>query len=370
MLRRTAGAIVVVLCGLLLLSSAPAAAAPVAAPAGPAPAAAPDHWGFAYLEDPNPGAAVIPDPTRQWGSWKAAFPASWATVQPIAVGRYLVRFPRIASRNGVAHVTAISGAPRWCQVENTFPIGVDQAVLVSCHRHGGPADWSRFAVMYSSSSKVAAPGAYAYLLADSLGGLVHSYNSTGAPNSVAQVGPGVYRVHVDGVGTGVLAGHLQVTAHSPNGIPRKCKVARWDPSGKGYHAIVRCFDGVGTPADSGFNLTYHRERAVFGGLAPPKRFGYLWSPGLGTPADYNSFGFVNSIVVTGIGQRLVRFPGVGVAETHVQVTAFGGSPDYCGLQEVWQLIGADAVVRNVICFDGITGARANNEFFVSYTSRV
>lgn len=357
MLRRIAGATVVALCGLLLLPSAPATAA------------APDHWGFAYSNDPMPAAAYIPDMSRQWGSWKPAF-AGWASVQPVGVGRFLVRFPMIASRNGVAHVTAVSSDPRWCQVENTFPLGADQGILVQCYRQGGAPDWTRFAVMYSTSSGPAAPGAYAYLRSDPAGGLLHSYNSTGALNAVGQVGLGVYRVHLPDVGTGKLAGHLQVTGQSPVALPRHCKVARWDPAGRGYQVIVRCFDGAGAPADSGFNLTYHRERAVFGGLAPPKRFGYLWTPGLGTPADFNSAGAVNTVVVSGVGQRLVQFDAVGLAETHVQVTGFGNNPDYCGLQEVWKLIGGNAVVRNVICFDGITGARADNDFFVSYTSRV
>lgn len=369
MVRRMAGATVVALCGFLLLTAAPATAAPAAAPAGLAPAAAPDHWGFAFSDDPAPPGGYIPDTTRQWGSWKPAFPG-WATVQPVGVGRFLVRFPQIASRNGVAHVTAVSGDPRWCQVEQTFQLGPDQGVLVQCYRHGGVADWTRFAVMYSTSSKPTKPGAYAYVLSDPAGGLVHSYNSTGAANAAGQSGVGVYRVHLPKVGTGELAGHLQVTAQSRSGVPRHCKVGEWQPTHSGYGVVVRCFDGAGAPADSGFNLTYHRERAVFGGLAPPKRFGYLWSPALGTPADYNSAGAANSVGASGVGQYLVRFGAVGVAETHVQVTGSGHGPDYCGLQEVWKLIGGDAVVRNVICFDGVTGARADNRFFVSYTSRV
>jgi hypothetical protein len=66
---------------------------------------------------------------------------------------------------------------------------------------------------------------------------------------------------------------------------------------------------------------------------------------------------------------MVTFGLVGFPQTHVQVTAFGVTPDYCILQEVWGLSGTTVVVRNVICFNG-AGVATLNQSFVSYTSRV
>lgn len=342
-----------------------------AAPAAPAAAAVPDQWGFAYLHTPTPAFGTVMDPTRQWGGWKATAPGLWATVQQGAVGRYRVIFPLTAARNGVAHVTAISNAPRWCQVFRTYPSGSDQVVEVQCYRHGGAPDNSRFAVMFASSSGRMAPahGAYAYVSVDMLGNLLTSYNSVGAANVTARLSAGVYLVRLPGIGTGLMDGNLQVTAEHPNS-PRRCKVARWGPDGRGYYAYVFCFDENNRPADSWFNLTYHRERAVFGGLNPPLALGYLWSPALGSASDFNSSGAMNIVINSGAGLNLVVFPQVGVRETHVQVTAFGDDPDYCGLQEVWQVSGSDVYVRNVICFDAFSGGPAREDYFITYSSRV
>ncbi|HEU4424424.1 MAG TPA: hypothetical protein VFR67_18000, partial [Pilimelia sp.] len=291
-------------------------------------------------------------------------------VFPGAVGQYRVRFPHIASTRGVAHVTAVAGDARWCQIINTVSVGFDQDVNVQCYRHGGVPVNSRFTVMYSTSSGAPlAGGAYANLHAHMLGGVIHSYNSAGGINLVSRAAVGVYRVRLPGISTGVIDGNIQVTAAQPNLAPRRCKVANWVPGAGGHDLVVYCFNQFNAPADSWFYLTYQRKRAVFGGLNPPLNLAYLWLPGLGGPSDYNSQGGVNSVISAGVGQYLVRFPRVAVREGHVQVTAFGPAPDYCHLQEVWAYSGPDVIVRNVICFNA-AGVQAPNRFFVTFTSRV
>lgn len=354
--------VIATLAALALLGSAVVVAAP-------AQAAVPDRWGFAYLHTPTPAFGTIMDTNRQWGSWKTVAPLAWATVDPNGVGRYRVRFPQTASF-GVAHVTAISNDPRWCQIISTQPIGADQIVEVACYRQGGVPDWSRFAVSYSSSSGPPAPpvGGYGYVVANPIGAILQSYNSTGGGNGVIHLGPGQYRVLLPGVGAGFHDGNIQVTAQHP-GAPRRCKVANWNIFGAGHDVLVWCFDQTNTLADSAFNLSYHRERAVFGGLAPPSNFAYLFSAALGGPSDYNSQGGANTVFPGGVGLYRVHYDLVGFRQTHVQVTAFGPTPDYCGLQEVWNLAGTTVIVRNVICFNG-AGALADNRYFVTYTSNV
>jgi hypothetical protein len=337
--------------------------------ATPAQAATPDRWGFAFLHTPTPGFGTVMDPSRQWGGWKAAAPALWATVDPVAVGRYRVRFPLTASL-GVAHVTAVSNQPRWCQVASNQPVGADQVIEVACYRPGGVPDWSRFTVLHSSSSGALPPasGGYAYVVANPAGGLVQSHNSTGAANSVVHAGPGQYVVSLNALGLGLLDGNFQVTAENLV-APRRCKIANWLSTAPAHTVLVWCFDHTNTLTDTGFQLSYHRERAVFGGLAPPKLFAYLWRVGLGGPSDFNSQGGANSVFPAGVGLERVHFELVGLRETHIQVTAFGASPDYCGLQEVWGLSGSTVIARNVICFNG-AGAMAANPYYISYTSRV
>ena len=336
----------------------------------PAQAAVPDAWGFAFMHNSAPPPGTILDVTRQWGSWKTAFPADWATVTQIGVGRYRVTFPHIASTRGVVHVTAVSGDARWCQVMTWFASGVNELVDVQCYRNGGVPAPARFSIVYGTSSGApTSSGAFGYVFANLLGGTINSYNSAGLVNTVSKFGPGQYKVTLPGLaGAAVgLAGDVQVTSVHPNS-PRRCKVANFARVGAGYSIIVYCHDQANVLTDSWFDLTFQDKRAIFGGLAPPKNIAYLWTGG-GGATNYNSQGGANTVISSGVGQYLVQFGLVGVAQTDVQVTAYGPSPDYCILQEVWGFSGTTVVVRNVFCFNG-AGVPTPNQFFVTYTSRV
>ena len=334
-----------------------------------AQAAVPDRWAFAFMNNPTPPPGFLMDLTRQWKSDNV--PNS--TVSPLAVGRYQVKFPNIASSNGVAHVTAVAGDARWCQVRSVFPSGADEIVEVQCYKYTGAItpDWSQFTVMYSTSSGApTTSGAYAYVQGKAMGGTATSYNSSGGANTVTWGGPGTgtYKVFLTGVSTGLSDGNIQATAQN-SASPRRCKVDLWNPTSTGQDIVVRCYNQVGAPADTDFNLTYHRKRAVYGALMPPKYFAYLWTPGWpGGPSNYNSVGAANSVVVSGVGQRFVTFNSVGLGEGHVQVTAYKGAANYCNLQNVWGISGTNVLVRNVICWNSV-GAQADTDFFITYSSR-
>ncbi|MEV4411314.1 hypothetical protein [Catellatospora sp. NPDC049609] len=341
-----------------------------AAAGAPAQAATPDRWAFAFMHNPTPPAGLLMDPARQWKSDN--IPNS--TVSPLVVGRYRVVFPNIASANGVAHVTAVAGDPRWCQVWNYYASGANQIVEVQCYKYAGAAivpDWSAFTVMYSTSSgPLVGPGTYAYVQGKSTGGTQTSYNPGPGVNTVSHggIGSGTYKVWLPGVSTGSYDGNLQVTAQHPNS-PRRCKVDSWNPGGAGLDVVVRCYDHTGAPADSWFDLTYHRERSVYGAFDPPKHFAYLWTPGWPGPTSYNSVGSVNNLALAGVNLHYIEFHKVGIGQGHVQVTAFKGGSDYCNLQNVWGLSGSVVLVRNVICWTA-AGGPASPQSFVTYSSRV
>jgi hypothetical protein len=365
--------------GLLAMAiAAPVAAVVVAVSPGTAAAATPDHWGFAYMNVPVPPAAgAVTDPTRQWGSWKTAFPLDQVTVFPGGLpGQYRVVFPHLASTRGFAHVTAVANDARWCQIMLTTPSGVDQIVAVQCYKNGGVPDPTTFTIVYSTSSLppvLPAGTAHAYVKGNPGGGAAYFFNSTGAAVASTRLGLGTYRVSLFGVGTGVFDGNVQVTSEQPNLPPRRCKVTTWMVTGPtNYDVIVQCYDQANALQDSWFYLSYHRKRAVFGALAPPNNFGYMWLPGLGGPTDFNSVGCVNTVVGSGVGQYLATFPCIGIRESNVQVTAFGGGPNYCNLQAPWIYsgpTGMDVFVRNVICWNG-AGVQAAHNWFLTYSSRI
>lgn len=338
----------------------------------PASAATPDRWGFATVKDPTVTSWTVLDTSRQWGSWKSAFPALWADGIKLAPGRFLVRFPRIGAGSlGVPLVTPINRTGHYCELVRWYQSGPDEIVDVQCHKPGGARDDSPFTVLWTASSGVlpAGGGSHAYLQGGA-SGIVQAYNSTGAGLGLAGLGVGQWSVKLPAVGAaGILAGDLQVTAIQPNAIARRCKVYKWSASGADVLAYVFCFDAGGAPVDTDFTLSYHRARSVTGAFAPPKYFGYLASAA-GGPTNDNYVAGVGANTIAPLlpaGRYLVTFPQLGQKETHAQVTAQGAGSNYCNLTQPWSY--AVAAPVDVICFDN-TGTPATHDVLVTFTSRI
>lgn len=336
-----------------------AAGLAVAGPGGTAQAAVPDRFGFVLWN----GAAPVASGTS---------PAA-TTVSVIGVGRYEVVFPGQAAAGGVVHVTAINNAPHWCQVDGFGAFGADERVRISCYRVGGALDPSSFSAIFSSSSGPAAgAGRFGYVHSQPSGALISQYNSAGAGNTVTPGGIGQWLVKFPGLATpGPMDGSLQATAVSPQ-IPARCKVSGWSSSLSGQQVKVACFGAGGAPLDTQFTLTYQYQRSLYGAVAPPKYFGYLWNtPPLGPPStNFNSQvgSGVNTIASSGLGLSLVQFPKLAAPPDNVEVTAAGGGSEFCGLSWAWTYSGTDLIVRNVNCFTN-AGAPIDTGFLISANSR-
>ncbi|WP_283137560.1 hypothetical protein [Rhizohabitans arisaemae] len=334
--------------------------------APPANASVPNVWGFAYVNV----AAGVPSLAHQAGSWA---PGLNVSVAPGGLpGQTIVKFPGIGVPGGVVHTTAVVDAPHWCQVEKWGPSGTDEVVSVRCYQYGGAPAFAPFTVVFQESSgPLPAPKAFGYV---HWGGLAVAtqYNSALAVNTVTPVTTGRWDVALPGLGSAGLSGNVQVTAVNTT-RPVRCKVARWSGNLAQQNIRVHCFDGTLNPYNTGWTLTYHRERAITGMALPPKNFAYTFdnNPALSpyvppAPVNYNSQSAVNTIQTSGVGLRLVTFPQVGTRPDHVQVTAYGSGPEYCHLQGLWFTTGVDAYVRNVSCWNATT--RQPKESLVTYTS--
>ncbi len=327
--------------------------------ATPAAALLPDTFGFALYS----GGVV----SQQW-------PVGTTVTPGAPAGRWVVRFPGIAAAGGVVHVTAVQDAissppGRWCQADSWGPVGPDEIVRVSCYSPGGAlSPVPGFSVQFSRSSGVFAGSRYGYVDAAPGGGTITQYNSVGAANTVTNVAPGLYSVALPGLGTGgPQAGDVQVTAVNP-GVGARCKVASWQSSANGQFFRVYCFNPAGATANTRFTLTWHYQRALYGGAAPPYKFAYLWNvPPLGPPlTNFNSAGPVGAIAF-GPPVWTVTFGGVASPPGNVQVTAFGTTPHYCGLHQPWTP-GAGGLGIRVNCFTN-AGVPVNSGFTVEYSSR-
>ncbi|WP_214416693.1 hypothetical protein [Sphaerisporangium fuscum] len=342
----------------------------IAAVATGAAAAVPDRWGFA-LVDVTSG---IPSPSHQAGSWPGGFNV---TVSPGGTGEVFVKFPMIGAAgvdNSVVHVTAISELAQWCQAEKWWTAGTDEIVAVRCYLYGGTPQFSRFSIVIEDSSGgLPAPQALGYVYWNG-GATAASFNSAGAPNTVVPTVTGVWTVTLNGVGSTVQEGGFQVTAVD-SGVPARCKLSAWSWTASAQKVQVRCFDATNVPLNTGWTLTYQRQRAITGAAIPPKYFAYTYDnmpaalgPYTPVPAGvtFNSVGSFNEIQSAGPGLRLVTFHKVGVLPDHVQVTAFGPGPQFCNLLTTWATSGMEVLVRDVACYNATT--RANNASMISYTS--
>ena len=344
----------------------------VVALAGPAQAAVPDHWGFAYVDKPSvPG---TPDLTHQAGSWPAPFKVH---VTPGAVGQVHVRFPQIASKGGVVHVTAVTAGPVWCQAQKWGPSGPDEIATVRCFRPGGAPVFVPFVIMFTTSTKGPFPAgrAYGYVHFEPASGIITQFNSVGAVNTVTSGPVGVWTVTMPGLGTPALAGNVQVTAVNP-AVAAKCEVDAWASSTARQVFRVRCFNSGTTPLTTGWSLTYQRGRAVMG--TQPKLVAstvdnqplltgpYAPAP---PPVNFNSAGAVNTIRAAGAGLRLVTFPSVGVLPNTVLVSAFHTGPGFCNLNTLWATTSGapQVIVRDVACYTA-AGVLKSQASLITYAS--
>ena len=163
------------------------------------------------------------------------------------------------------------------------------------------------------------------------------------------------------------SGNIQLTATNAV-VPHRCAVSNLFGVAHIVFVEVQCVDGSGAPADSEFTLTYHRERSVFGELAPPKRFAYLVTgePRPDAEVDFNSADAANMVLP---GATQLVFGRVGIGETHVQVAPLNGDGHYCALQDIWRNVGGDGLVPSVACFDS-KGNPTDTNAFVTFSSRL
>jgi hypothetical protein len=321
-----------------LLAAAVLAVTALAVGAAPAHAAPPNTDGFALWN----GSAVVAG---------TAWPAG-TTVTPGGTGVYTVRFPGIAVSGGVVHVVAVNQGPVWCQVIGWGPSTPDEIAQVRCFAVPGIPVNTGFSVFFTSdvAPPGSTPGAYGYVYGDTTGALLTSYNSAGAPNTIAPGGAGAATIVLNGLPTPApQAGSVQVTA--VGSAAARCALVSWNSAGS-QQIKIQCVNGTGAPITSRFTLTYQYQVALNGFLNPPARAGYLWwVPGVGpAPTNFNSLlGPVNT--ATSAPQTLVTFPQLASTPDNIQATAFGPAGQFCNLLMGWVHSGPDTIMRDVDCYN-------------------
>jgi hypothetical protein len=335
-----------------------------------AQAAVPAKWGFAFIDKPT--VAGIPDLNHQAGTWPAPLHAHSA---PGAPGQVTVKFPHLAAKHGIVHVTAINSGAVWCQAQKWGPSGLSEVVTVRCFKAGGAPTFSQFTVLFTTSSGGSVPAgqAYGYVHFKPGSGVVTSFNSAGGANTVTPGPTGVWKVKMAGIGSKVQVGGIQVTAVNP-AAAAKCEVAAWSWKAAAQMFVVACFDGGSMPLKTGWTLSYQRKRAITG--AQPKLFAYTFDnkPTLAGPyspapagINFNSQAASNNVRSAGTGLRLVQFPRVGALPNTVLVTPFRVGPGFCNLLSLWATSGPNVIVRDVACYTA-AGVHKSQPSLTTYTA--
>jgi hypothetical protein len=357
------------------LASAGLATGLVLAAPTAAHAAVPDRWGFAFVD--NPSVAGIPDPNHEAGSWPPGFMVHSA---PVAPGKVKVRFPMLAARGGVVHVTPVIDIAVFCDAQGWGPSGTSEVVTVRCFRYNGTPVFAPFVVLFTKSTGSAFPAgrAYGYVHFNPAKGIVASFNSAGRANAVSHVANGVWVVKMPRLGTAAIAGGVQVTAADPTG-PAKCTLGRWVSKPTVQIFEVRCYHPGVVPLNTGWTISYQRKRSITGGGLPgtPTLYAYTantmplafdpYSPP--PPLDYNSAGGINTIQKAGTGESFVQFSRVGVLQDAVLVTGWQIGAGFCNLNSLWSTgaAGPVVIVQDVVCYDA-SGVNIDHKSLVSYTS--
>lgn len=323
----------------------------------------------------TPVTALVPDVSgfAFWvnGTTIQFMPAGTVVVPAGGLGKYQVKFPGQAAKGGIVHVTAVDGSGKWCQAQSWAESGLDEVVKVACYAPGGAPAASDFTVMFTKSTPpILQPGDHAYVDYQPGAGIVSEFNSApGNPSVIVDpAADGSWRVVIPGLGPSKEIGNLQATAVNEHEGAR-CKIADWVGEPQAQVAFVSCFDAFAKPLNTRWTLSFHNQRMVTGERSFTPRFAYLWyaPPLVPGETNFNSMAGANAntIFVMPQGIYLLELPKVGGSPAHVEVTAFGPGPEYCGLIGGWSNGSGTVIVRDVVCFDA-AGKGIDTGFFATY----
>jgi len=168
-----------------------------------------------------------------------------------------------------------------------------------------------------SPADAAVPDRKAWVLWNQPGGSVVPFGIWPAATTVTPLGVGRYQVKFPG--QGAPNGIVHVTA--VNNTPHWCQAENWGQSGADEIAIIRCYRVGGALDVSSFSAFF--VRASGGPSSGP--YGYVDSAASGALiSQFNSTGAPNTSTPGGVGQWLVRFPGLvtgGPLDGSLQATA-------------------------------------------------
>jgi hypothetical protein len=339
--------------------------------AGPAAASvAGDAHGSGYVWA-YASAATIGQPYSVSGNYQYNTTGAADSITHTGTGTYTVDFPGLAPW-GTALTTAYGSGSAHCKLYGWNGDGSGgTTVSIGCYDHTGNLVDSQFTASYTYPGYTGTIGAYVWAdhpaSTSYTPNTTYQFNDSGALNTIARIGTGIYQVTLPNVRSGLGGGDAQVTSYGGwSSYSDQCQAGGWYDNGAAQVVTVRCFSVTGAPADSYFAMTFGiNTTMLLAGTGHSSAYAWADQPTApnytpNTWYSYNSAGGTTAVNRGGTGQYTVLFP-VDLSSGDVEVTAYGGSPVSCKTA-YWN---SDGVRVN--CFDA-AGAPADSYFDVSFTS--
>lgn len=215
-----------------------------------------------------------------------------------------------------------------------------------------------------SPADAAVPDRKAWALWNQTSASIVPFGTWPTTTTVTPLGIGRYQVKFPG--QGAPNGIVHVTA--VNNTPHWCQAENWGQSGADEIAIIRCYRVGGALDVSSFSAFF--VRASGGPSSGP--YGYVDSAATGALiSQFNSTGAANTSTPGGVGQWLVRFPGLvtgGPLDGSLQATAVNPQQGARCKVGSWASTGGGQDVK-VLCFNA-AGALLNTRFTLTYQYKV
>ncbi|MEU0093504.1 hypothetical protein [Kribbella sp. NPDC006257] len=215
-----------------------------------------------------------------------------------------------------------------------------------------------------SPADAAVPDRKAWVLWNQTSASIVPFGTWPTTTTVTPLGIGRYQVKFPG--QGAPNGVVHVTA--VNNTPHWCQAETWGQSGADEIAIIRCYRVGGALDVSSFSAFF--VRASGGPSSGP--YGYVDSAATGALiSQFNSTGAANTSTPGGVGQWLVRFPGLvtgGPLDGSLQATAVNPQQGARCKVGSWASTGGGQDVK-VLCFNA-AGALLNTRFTLTYQYKV
>jgi hypothetical protein len=216
----------------------------------------------------------------------------------------------------------------------------------------------------AAPADAAVPDRKAWVLWNQTSGTTIGTGTWPANTTVVVLGVGRYQVKFPG--QGAPNGVVHVTAI--HNAPHWCQAENWFQSGVDEIVNIRCYRAGGVLDPTSFSAFFVRAS---GGPAPGP-YGYVDSAASGAlVSQYNSTGAANSSTPTGVGQWLVRFPGLvtgGSLAGSLQATAVNNATGARCKVSGWSSSAGGQDVK-VLCFNS-AGALLNTRFTLTFQYKV